>query len=517
MSVEAYHRQIQAAREVGLGLTRSQAEAYRLILEAYAEELAAVISSGFSTIDQRRTLAAVTEILEQMVRDLARSTRQGVVLTLDRIVGLQTAATLELMAAQGSALSVSFGGLGVATAQSWLARPELSRAFKTIRRDAIRQADHIIASALVRGASSTELARQLRSSIIGSEGLPTDILVDRRRISYAVIRRMGMQPTPENLRTVRRQGSKVAMRAQLIARTEIMGAQHEIGARLAVASPVVEAIEWFLSHRHVVPDTCDVLAKADLFGLGPGFFPPERLPSRPHPRCMCGHRHKLRPSSEWGTPRPPAPNLNGDPQLFVDALGLPPSQGRQLRAALNAGRRKPLKVVPDPGQSLVKAIAKRENEIRALDVEWLSAWDPKTGDMLINRTDNAARSVGVPKEQLPLLRNAVVTHNHPGGSSFSNSDIGTAIQFNLAEIRAVGREYDYALKRPDTGWPDQTQVLATARRVLREIASEQLIRAARGEISSRQAGQVISHQMWVSTFAEFGMGHLYTRTERSRK
>lgn len=515
MSVEAYHRQIQAAREVGLGLTRSQAEAYRLILEAYAEELASRIGAGIGTRDQRFLLDLVTEILEQMVRDLARSTRQGVVIALDRIVGLQTAATLELLASQGSALAVSFQGLGTATAQAWLSRPVLSQAFKTIRRDSIATADRIIGSALVRGASSVQLGRELRGSIIGSEGLPTDILVDRRRIGYAAIRRMGYLPTPENLRRVKRQASKVAMRAQLIARTEIMGAQHELGGQLAMASPVVAAIQWFLSHRHVVPDVCDVLANADLYGMGAGMYHPERLPSRPHPRCMCGHRHVLRPVEDWDKPREAPPRLKGDPQRHIDRLGLPPSQGRSLRASINAGRRKPLAVPDDPEPSLAEAIAKREDEIRTSPVEWATAWDPKTGKQVLNKTSNNPSYVEFEGDELLKLKDTIFTHNHPSSSSFSRADMRATFHWEVAELRVASRKYDYRLKRPESGWPDIDEVMELAATEERKLFDEIGPRFRAGELTEIEAIHLHSHQLWTRVFQQLGLGHIYERKERS--
>lgn len=43
---------------------------------------------------------------------------------------------------------------------------------------------------------------------------------------------------------------------------------------------------------------------------------------------------------------------------------------------------------------------------------------------------------------------AVVTHNHPSGKSFSTQDIIAMLAGNLAEIRAVGKEWTYSLSDP---------------------------------------------------------------------
>lgn len=46
------------------------------------------------------------------------------------------------------------------------------------------------------------------------------------------------------------------------------------------------------------------------------------------------------------------------------------------------------------------------------------------------------------------LAGAVVTHTHPGGSPLSKADVSVAIDRNLQEIRATGRNGTFSLKRP---------------------------------------------------------------------
>lgn len=49
----------------------------------------------------------------------------------------------------------------------------------------------------------------------------------------------------------------------------------------------VRAVQWHLSAAHPEDDVCDGVATADLFGLGPGVYPPDAVPDVPHIRCMC--------------------------------------------------------------------------------------------------------------------------------------------------------------------------------------------------------------------------------------
>lgn len=47
-------------------------------------------------------------------------------------------------------------------------------------------------------------------------------------------------------------------------------------------------MKWNLSPSHKVTDICDVLASQDLYGMGPGVYPMDKLEPRPaHPFCLC--------------------------------------------------------------------------------------------------------------------------------------------------------------------------------------------------------------------------------------
>ncbi|KIX20557.1 hypothetical protein SY27_11635 [Flavobacterium sp. 316] len=52
-------------------------------------------------------------------------------------------------------------------------------------------------------------------------------------------------------------------------------------------------------------------------------------------------------------------------------------------------------------------------------------------------TSNLPDKIKFPQRLIMKMRKAVVTHNHPGGSGLSISDIKTFLQGNLHEIRAV--------------------------------------------------------------------------------
>src|SRR5690606_21412741 len=80
---------------------------------------------------------------------------------------------------------------------------------------------------------------------------------------------------------------KVRYHAVVIARTEANAAFLAGHVEKAKASPWVVGVKWNLSASHRVPCECEVFAKQNAYGLGPGVYPPDKVPERPHPNCFC--------------------------------------------------------------------------------------------------------------------------------------------------------------------------------------------------------------------------------------
>jgi hypothetical protein len=112
---------------------------------------------------------------------------------------------------------------------------------------------------------------------------------------------------------------------------------------------------------------------------------------------------------------------------------------------------------------LYDKIVKTENAIRMNKTFETAVVFDQEGNVLINK-DGSASYVSFTKEELPKMKDAVLTHNHPCGwkfseksvrhigSSFSKEDISLAINNDLAEVRAVTPLYTYVMKRPPDGW-----------------------------------------------------------------
>lgn len=76
--------------------------------------------------------------------------------------------------------------------------------------------------------------------------------------------------------------------AERITRTEMARAWADgFIAKMKTDADIV-AVKLKLSSRHPVFDICDMYAKADMYGLGAGIYPKDKLPPLPvHPHCLC--------------------------------------------------------------------------------------------------------------------------------------------------------------------------------------------------------------------------------------
>lgn len=76
--------------------------------------------------------------------------------------------------------------------------------------------------------------------------------------------------------------------AERIARTEMARAYNDGAMAKFQNDKDVVAVQWKLGSRHPSYDICDFYANADLYGLGRGVFPKDKVPILPaHPHCMC--------------------------------------------------------------------------------------------------------------------------------------------------------------------------------------------------------------------------------------
>lgn len=76
--------------------------------------------------------------------------------------------------------------------------------------------------------------------------------------------------------------------AERIARTEGARARYDAFIANCEEDEDVVAYKWKLGSRHPAEDICDMYANADLYGLGKGVFPKDKvIPQPAHPHCLC--------------------------------------------------------------------------------------------------------------------------------------------------------------------------------------------------------------------------------------
>ena len=91
--------------------------------------------------------------------------------------------------------------------------------------------------------------------------------------------------------------------ADRIARTEMARAYQDGFLLKWDANDDCVAYQWKLSGRHPRYDICDLYAKANLYGLGAGVFPKDKVPRLPaHPHCMCFLKPVIRGMMDNETP-----------------------------------------------------------------------------------------------------------------------------------------------------------------------------------------------------------------------
>lgn len=81
---------------------------------------------------------------------------------------------------------------------------------------------------------------------------------------------------------------KTRYMANRIAQTELKRAHTDAWAAEIMADEFVDVVQVKMNPRHPLPDICDVHARANLWGLGPGLYPKAKAPKPGyHPFCWC--------------------------------------------------------------------------------------------------------------------------------------------------------------------------------------------------------------------------------------
>ena len=97
-------------------------------------------------------------------------------------------------------------------------------------------------------------------------------------------------------------------------------------------------------------------------------------------------------------------------------------------------------------QKMRVALRSVEDKIRNDSTETAVVYD-KDGNEVLNKNQGMPDGVDFTEDEAKLFSDAVFTHNHPSGTTFSSADIQTAISTGLKEIRACYSDGAYVLTR----------------------------------------------------------------------
>lgn len=181
------------------------------------------------------------------------------------------ARSIDFQRQQDTFTLLSHGVPGGASVAENIARTEAAQSSRGI--------DNMMAR--VSGASYVPLSRRVYNSNVGINSQ-----VDRM-VNSALARGLSAQEFARELEPFVNPNTPGGMRyaALRLARTEINNAAHAQAISSVQDNPWVKRMQWHLSGSHTKPDICNVLATKG--PNGDGTYPKEAVPLKPHPQCFC--------------------------------------------------------------------------------------------------------------------------------------------------------------------------------------------------------------------------------------
>jgi hypothetical protein len=165
-----------------------------------------------------------------------------------------------------------------------------------------------------------------------------------------------------------------------------------------------------------------------------------------------------------------------------------------------------------------------ERRIWNEDVEWAYVFDPMGRQVLRKR--GTADGVFFASGEVPLLKDAMLIHNHPPfrrydrgdprheGGSFSDRDLNLVLIYDIAEMSVVTPGWRYTLVRPRSGWlPDAESAVAAFAEQLERIRSGDREAVASGRLPSLRHAQATQAHRVMQRMAIWGQFD-YRREER---
>ncbi len=278
----------------------------------------------------------------------------------------------------------------------------------------------------------------------------------------------------------------ISYEALRLARTEMTAAFGEGTIAAASVSPSYKGMKLVLSNSHPIADICDNLAAYDV-GLGRGIYPPGDEPMIPiHPNCLC----TLVPIHE-------------EPEEFVEKLKAwrdnPESQPKLEEWYTETYRGKKQEPLAEKIADVEKNLVKRDTEKAVL-------FDTNG---IVFEKEGEQSYVGFTEEEMVLMKDKILTHNHPKGTSLSFDDVKLAVKCDMKEMRACGKEYVYYVRRPENGWNviEWPEIENLAEQYNKETRREFWDLIDRGKLTPQEASFSHWHKVWTKVAKEVGLDY----------
>lgn len=290
-------RLAQAAYQRTLALIEEGVEprrAVELVLESFAGQYAGALSAAYSAALVRRVtpgdilaIAVGDVTLSERLYTHARQTGQEVAaIVRQHAQGLQQSRALALQLYDGYAPQD-----GIKRPLEGAARAQLPKALRELTREPGPRQEL--------QALYTQMQQQ--AARLKSEALKAGYLETLKAWQDGA----GREVLAKRLWVAERE--KTRFMATRIAQTELARAHQAQVAGEFMRDERLEVVEVRLNPRHPLPDICDLHARADMFGLGPGIYPKGRAPVPPwHPFCWCRLSSRPDLSAQLARERPGA-------------------------------------------------------------------------------------------------------------------------------------------------------------------------------------------------------------------
>ncbi len=184
------------------------------------------------------------------------------------------------------------------------------------------------------------------------------------------------------------------------------------------------------------------------------------------------------------------------------------SQGRGKESPIPPGERKTLLSDLKQAEGMIRNDRGRETVV-VFDREGVGFFAKRQQGLSVELEQEVRRDRA-------RFEGAILTHNHPGGTSFSPPDINLACWAHLAEIRIASSDYDYSFRNRDGNLSEEWWKSEVAPYMDAARQSARLMLAERGiDENSADFISLLVHEIYQSLVKTTPVE--YTRIDRQKK